>query len=159
MDNFEIESLINAIDNNANTQFDLQNLFNDNKPINTQINNHNLPQLNNSSLVHSNKLNQCQSIMPHDPVESVSSNEFTNVNIPQIIRPLPQQKMKSQKQIPRNETTENIIQKSSSNYIFNIFGYGLPSSTFYFIIVLLIISVCIYLLTSPKTKDDDVKKE
>lgn len=202
MDNLEIESLINSMNNkvepSANISDDLQMLFNDSvaseqnninalqqNPMNiltNQISNNIQPHHVNSHLMTAQQyFNQYKINKPTEPAESVSSNDY--VNISQLIQ---HQEPKSfvnlqQSQINQPSTTNTPIQRDHVNkkrvkhsdnlnvvttisntkahIMFNVFGYGMPSSTFYFIIVMIIIAVILYYMTAPiKSKIKDEQK-
>jgi cbb3-type cytochrome oxidase subunit 3 len=57
-----------------------------------------------------------------------------------------------------NEFISN-LQYSNKNHLTSIFGYNIPISTLYFILVLVAITIVLYLLTAEKKKDKDKERE
>lgn len=87
---------------------------------------------------------------PVDPSGSVSSSDNSSKLDDYDIAP------KSKNICTSNQKQSD---KDTSNHLTSIFGYNIPISTLYFILVLVAITILLYLLTAEKKKDKDRDKE
>ena len=117
-----------------------------------------------------NAYNLTKSIInrPVDPSGSVSSSDNSS-RLDEYDLP-PKSKNKCTSNLKRSDSDNPVLnqnntecssnlQYSHKNHLTSIFGYNIPISTLYFILVLVAITIVLYLLTAEKKKDKEKDKE